>query len=402
LKTVKLSKCIVAVAALAGISAATQLTSEQRGLLITYLGEALREAWNAVPWWQCEAIEERWFAPEWEEEIAYEAGDLVRVTSEDEVITYYRAINAVSAAQNGAEDDYELSGTLTSIGVLVTGITWGAGTALTSVNLYLAIAAGDLYYTIKDQDDVVLGNSIVSAFNTAGDPLTLTFGTGTDTVSITFARLVVGDFGFDEADAERIADTPASAPADDEDNWEEVTDYARVIELSAIGATVMGAVLEVWCDDPRECAGAHQIPFVLRDDAIVMTPCDVSGSVWVVFQRATPALDLTVWVTGETIAQGDVRYDVTAGDCYRATAAISSGSNTTRPAAAASSWAVEPVPEHLETAINLGASVHYLRADGQEEKATRREAAAGMALERAIVRNTIHQQQNGRYARKSR
>jgi hypothetical protein len=296
---VPLKKCIAAVAALAGINAGTQLSGDQRGLLIVFLGEALRDCVEAIPWWQYERIEERFFAPVWVDGVTsgagYEDGDVVRV-EDDDVWTYWEAQQQISMVDN------------------------------------------------------------------------------------------------------------TSSPPDAIDGlWAETTEYARVIDLAQSGETVMGAVLEVWDADPRECAGAQQVSFLLRNEEIVLKPCLVGTSCWVVFQAATPALDATIWTTGEVIAEGDVRYDVTAGDCYRALVAISTDDNTVRPGENAVAeedvvWALVEIPEHLQSAINLGASAHYLRADGQEEKATRREAAAQTALERAIVRNTLHQQQTKRYA----
>ncbi len=70
MKRLPLSTVLTAVAALGGASLA-QLSTDQKTQLVTFLGEGLREAWQAFPWWQTERIEERQFRPSWDATATY-------------------------------------------------------------------------------------------------------------------------------------------------------------------------------------------------------------------------------------------------------------------------------------------------------------------------------------------
>lgn len=179
--------------------------------------------------------------------------------------------------------------------------------------------------------------------------------------------------------------------------WEPAPDLDCYISLEPDAyfpaATEIGTLTDVFDADPRLSAGARgsRLIYELRDDRVQFRPDIATVTVWLSFQAAAPRLDGTNYSASETVAAGTVRYYHTTGECYRALTSTSNvPTNTT-------DWAPVLLPHHLASAIVQSARAHWLRADGQDEKAEIAEAKSLNLIERAIIHATAHVQQHGRF-----
>ena len=196
-------------------------------------------------------------------------------------------------------------------------------------------------------------------------------------------------------------------PATETAWWEETESFDAYLLLAATGETEMGAVTEVWDGDPRVTRPCR-VPYGLRNGRIQFAPGDAPiPSVHVVFQLAAPMLDGAAWDPEQAYADGDVVYyhgdGVTAGhgECYRASGTIAGSPSNDAPPDD-DSWKVIQLPHSLAGIIIHETRAHALRADGQEEKAMAAMRDRDRAYDAALMRNTVTQQQNGRYARRTR
>lgn len=278
MKTIPLRKILRALAATQGLaftgSATTsQVTAEQRFQLIELVNEALRDAWQLIPWWQTSRLEQRQFRKSWSSIVSY---------------------------------DYQ----------------------------------EEVYYDVDGK-------------------------------------------------YYRTIDSPILAfPPTDTLYWEEVTNLDCYILLEPDenfpNATEIGTLVDVFDADPRLSASSRgsRLIYELRNDRVQFRPDIATPLVWLDFQAAAPVLDGDDYDAAETVPIGTVRYYHATGECYRAIAETSALPTDT------DDWTPVLIPQHLAAIIRESARAHYLRANGDEEKAAAAEALAERARENEILRNT--------------
>lgn len=170
-------------------------------------------------------------------------------------------------------------------------------------------------------------------------------------------------------------------------NWTALvtTEIDLYVSMTQRGQDEIGKIRFVGIDDPAEAVKPRSVPYILTADGIKPIGNLRVDSVYVQFQLPVSLLRGADFVAGATYPAGARVYFTTAageGDFYTATSATVAGET---PEAAPAKWAKQEIPEWLRDAVAQYAAADYLRSAGSRDLAPAEEAAADLALARAIT-----------------
>ncbi|XHR29900.1 MAG: hypothetical protein ACFUZC_04965 [Chthoniobacteraceae bacterium] len=193
---------------------------------------------------------------------------------------------------------------------------------------------------------------------------------------------------------ESLADGNQGNPVTDTEHWAQTTTLERAVLLDQPGKTPIGDVLEAWIDNPSRTTSPRSIEYWISNSGIQFGP-KAPNVVYIQYRLRAPEWTATPWKTTLTYAAGEVRYFATTGECYKATAATTTGES---PATTPAKWELQPMLAIFAPYVVLAAFADTLDEDGQTDKALGVRNVASGRLSSAMDRINVQQRQTAHFS----
>jgi hypothetical protein len=153
--------------------------------------------------------------------------------------------------------------------------------------------------------------------------------------------------------------------------------------IIALADISYGPWISLWSADPRTAnSNAYRVPVRVIDASGIYPQCDL-GSVFGLYVARVPEFSSTQWSGATSYVTGDVVYDSTTGQCWRAKTAVTGGTGIVL--SNATYWEEQLIPRQFGDYLTWSCLSMARDAAGQEQTAERLANSGLEALEREFI-----------------